>query len=288
MKMYLASDIHNEIAPLEIHNNDNADLLILAGDIIVASGLQPVDDPSIPAIKTKSKAYHKFFQDCCSKFKRVIYVLGNHEHYNGDFASSYKTLKDRLSYLDNLYILDKEHVVIDDILFYGATIWTDMNKEDPLTMHGIVGMMNDYRVIQNSNRQASFKSFDDAGKPTFKTRTARLSPQDTVEDHKKALQGLSDLVKAHPDKKVVVVGHHSPSKLSTHPRYSEETIVNGAYSSDLSQFIFDHPQIKIWCHGHTHDAFDYTIGETRIVCNPRGYLNYEPEASFFQLQLLEI
>ena len=88
--------------------------------------------------------------------------------------------------------------------------------------------------------------------------------------------------------KFVVVGHHSPSKLSTKPQYEDDVIVNGAYSSDLSEFILDHPQIKVWTHGHTHHKFDYNIGSTRIVCNPRGYIDYEPDADFFELQYFEV
>lgn len=28
----------------------------------------------------------------------------------------------------------------------------------------------------------------------------------------------------------------------------------------------------MWIDGHVHEAFDYCIGETRIVSNPKGYL----------------
>ena len=57
--------------------------------------------------------------------------------------------------------------------------------------------------------------------------------------------------------------------------------MNGAYSSDLSEFILDHPEIKVWTHGHTHDNFDYIVGECRIICNPRGYKGYEQQAENF-------
>ena len=67
-----------------------------------------------------------------------------------------------------------------------------------------------------------------------------------------------------------------------------EEIMNGGYSSDLSEFILDHPQIKLWTHGHTHEDFDYLIGSTRIVCNPRGYINYEASADKFTLKTVEI
>ena len=53
-------------------------------------------------------------------------------------------------------------------------------------------------------------------------------------------------------------------------------------------FRSNHPQIKLWTHGHTHDVFDYVIGETRIVCNPRGYYGYEQRASDFDFLLIEV
>jgi hypothetical protein len=64
--------------------------------------------------------------------------------------------------------------------------------------------------------------------------------------------------------------------------------MNGGYSSDLSQFILDNPQIKLWTHGHTHETFDYVIGETRIFCNPRGYIGYENRADEFKLKTVEL
>jgi hypothetical protein len=50
----------------------------------------------------------------------------------------------------------------------------------------------------------------------------------------------------------------------------------------------DHPQIKLWTHGHTHEDFDYMVGSTRIVCNPRGYDAYEERADRFKLKFVEV
>jgi hypothetical protein len=72
------------------------------------------------------------------------------------------------------------------------------------------------------------------------------------------------------------------------PDYHGDHLTNGAYSSDLSEFILDHPQIKLWTHGHTHDVFDYMIGDTRILCNPRGYILYENRADEFELLFTEV
>jgi hypothetical protein len=87
---------------------------------------------------------------------------------------------------------------------------------------------------------------------------------------------------------VVVVGHHAPSKASTHPRYKNEYHMNGAYSTNLDDFILDRRQIKLWTHGHTHEPFDYMIGTTRVVCNPRGYDGYEDMADKFNLKYVDV
>ena len=64
--------------------------------------------------------------------------------------------------------------------------------------------------------------------------------------------------------------------------------MNGGYCSDLSETILDNENIKYWVHGHVHDDFDYTIGETRVACNPRGYAKYEQRVHTFALKTLEV
>jgi len=91
-----------------------------------------------------------------------------------------------------------------------------------------------------------------------------------------------------PWKTVVVCTHHAPSKGSEHPKYKHDQLMNGAYNSKLDQFIMDRPGIKLWTHGHTHEDFDYMIKGCRVVCNPRGYINYEDRADRFELKVVEV
>jgi Icc-related predicted phosphoesterase len=215
--------------------------------------------------------------------------MGNHEHYHGDYATSADILRKFCAEWDNVHFLDKEQIKIDDVTFIGGTLWTDMNGEDALTMRHIAGMMNDFRIVKNSNREVTYKTFDEGSdNPTFRTRTASFSPADAVEDHKSMLAYIQTVIEGRFDEKFVVVGHHAPSKASTHPRYKHEEVMNGGYSTNLDDFIIDHPQIKLWTHGHTHEDFDYMVGSTRIVCNPRGYINYEDRADHFKLKTLEV
>jgi hypothetical protein len=210
--------------------------------------------------------------------------VGNHEYYNGDFATSFAHLKDVLGYLPNLHILEKESITIGDTTFLCGTLWTDMNREDPDTLYRIRSYMNDFRIIRDSRYPVNYK--DSEGKRH--TREGRFSPETSVEEHRAMLKFVKESVDADPTAKYVVVGHHSPSRASTHPQYADQTMVNGAYSSDLDQFILDRPQIKLWTHGHTHHEFDYMIGSCRVMCNPRGYDGYEEQAEQWRLKTVNI
>jgi hypothetical protein len=36
------------------------------------------------------------------------------------------------------------------------------------------------------------------------------------------------------------------------------------------------PAVQLWIHGHTHQSYNYIEQGTRVICNPRGYMPYEP------------
>jgi hypothetical protein len=146
--------------------------------------------------------------------------------------------------------------------------------------------------VDNSNRVVNYKTFNDpenSEKPTFRTRPARFFPEDAVADHKKMLDYIRIVYEGMPPwKQMVVVGHHTPSHVSCHPKYKDDQLMNGGYHSDLTEFILDRPGIKLWTHGHTHELFDYMISRTRVVCNPRGYDGYEAIADNFTLKVVEL
>lgn len=100
-----------------------------------------------------------------------------------------------------------------------------------------------------------------------------------LNEHNKTLEYFNKEITSG---KVVVVTHHAPSSLSIADEYKGDELMNGGYYSDLTKFIEDRPSIKVFIHGHTHTKFDYTIGNTRILCNPRGY---KGEKSFSEFKL---
>ena len=277
MKIALVSDVHLEFGDLDFENDSGADVLILGGDICVAADMAQRDPYNTLGEEYRSNRFHAFFQRCSERFPHVIFIVGNHEHYHGDFTKTVPHFKDVLGYLPNLHILEKETFVLDDVTFIGGTLWTDMNQRDTRTLHEISRMMNDFRCVTNSAKLADPRGWG-----------GRFTTTDAADDHDAMVAYIRLMIEGRWDQKFVVVGHHAPSRLSTHPRYAHEAIMNGGYSSELDDFILDHPQIKLWTHGHTHEDFDYQIGSTRILCNPRGYVNYEERADTWQLKTVEV
>jgi hypothetical protein len=235
--------------------------------------------------------------------------MGNHEHYSGDVAHTYNTLKYNLDY-GNLHILEKETWTHQGHTFICGTLWTDMNQLDSLTMSYCQGAMNDFREVLNSNRMVVRNvpiyernplwtddgknggqySKDESGamiRTGYKSKEepARWTPEDSAMDHARMLAYV-DHVTRDPGS-YIVVGHHCPSELSVAPQYKGD-LLNGAFRSKLDDFIEARPQIRYWFHGHTHHNFNYWIGETRVVCNPRGYTGHESIADWFKLQYIEV
>lgn len=281
MKIALGSDLHLEFGQIVLKNTENAEVLLLAGDILIANDMHEHPRPAVPytplevtRLGTRQANAHRFrtFLDQVSAdFPHVVVVGGNHEFYDGKWVASLIHLRSEYAHYPNVHFLERDTITIGDVVFVGGTLWTDMNKFDPLTLHAVTTMMTDYNLIRN----------DALG-------YTKLKPATTCERFKQTLGYFKLILDDHPDQKCVVVSHHSPSFLSCASWFKDNKIMNGAYHSSLEEFILDRPQIKLWVHGHTHEPFDYLIGPTRIVCNPRGYHNYEARAHNFELQFMDV
>ena len=280
MKVALCSDLHLEFQDINIQNTEGADVLILSGDILVAEDLHnhpevhPMDPVSIPNLGRRQAIalrFRDFIKRCSFQFPHVVVIAGNHEFYHGRWKGTIQHLRDEYSKFPNVYFLEQDFKVIDDVTFIGGTLWTDCNKADPLTLNALSDIMNDFRIIRNDEKAY-----------------IKLKPENTVIRHRQTVGYFKTILDDRKESKVVVVGHHAPTFNSVHEKYRNDQLMNGGYASDLSEFILDHPQIVLWTHGHMHDPVDYMVGTTRVVCNPRGYAGHDEQADVFQVKFLEI
>ena len=241
MRLHILSDLHLEFGPF-VAPNVSADVVVLAGDI--HTGIQGVTSIA------------RIFPD-----KPIIYVLGNHEFY-GETTSRLEEKVKKLAQNSNIHVLQNDSVEIGGVLFLGATLWTDyaLTHNAVRAEAAAASDMNDFRRIRVW--------------PTYR----KFRPADARRLHTKSLEWLKAQIKQAQGKKIVVVTHHAPSARSIDPSYCTDPL-NPAYASNLEDYLSD-SGIQLWVHGHIHRLSDYTVGKTRVIANPRGYVGSEVVAGF--------
>ena len=260
-KICLWSDLHLEFQDTyPVWKNPGADILILSGDIIVAehlyrnptAGLEPIIQNGWYA--KDAIRYRRFFDHVSNEFPIVLMVMGNHEGYGGRWERTESIIREEFARYDNMFLLEQDRMVINDVVYLGASLWTSLDKGDPVVVTSIKDMMNDYKQITQVTNGNYHK----------------LSPYTTMSKHNETVRWLKKELAAD-ERTTVVIGHHTPSYKSIHPRYINQTIMNHAFSSDLSELMLDNPHIKLWTGGHVHHSHRYYIGDTLITINPHGY-----------------
>ncbi|CAN7215852.1 metallophosphoesterase [Phyllobacterium sp. LjRoot231] len=244
MKLWIISDLHLEFdnVALPPHVPD-ADVCVAAGDV------------------------HRGFKKAIGWLGThiaprmpVVYVGGNHEFYRGSIVDGLEEAKELASQYPGVHFLENNLVEIDGVRFVGATLWTDFRIQghQELAMLYARNHMKDYRAI--FWRKKPF---------------IRLTPSDTVRVHSQSKSFLSAALATTFDGKTVVVTHHLPHMLSVPQRFQSD-LLSAAFASDLSELI-EESGPELWVHGHTHNSCDYRVGDTRIICNPKGYPDENPE-----------
>jgi Icc-related predicted phosphoesterase len=97
-----------------------------------------------------------------------------------------------------------------------------------------------------------------------------FATSDSLALHEHARAWLESELAKPFDGKTIVVTHHAPLKQSLAEKYAEDWVSAG-FVNDLPSLV--RAPVALWIHGHTHTAFDYMAEGTRVVCNPRGYID---------------
>lgn len=241
MKIRVLSDLHLEHhAPPSIPQAD-ADLVILAGDI--ANGRDGID-----------WAARTF--DC-----PVIYVAGNHEYYDSTFEAASAKMAEAAAEHAGVHLLDSAVATFAlpgqrPVRVLGTTWWADYtlfgrDRRDE-AMAACANVMLDHRLIQVQR--------DDG--------VRRFAPADALALHETASAWLAGELARPFDGHTVVVTHHAPDLGSLDPRYAHD-LASAGFVSRRPDLV---ARADLWIHGHTHTSFDYRVDDTRVLCNPRGYV----------------
>lgn len=261
LKVLILSDLHTEFTGYRCRYlnwcsyGDKIDAIVLAGDISCGMGA------SNWLYEINRKRVKKGF-----RVVPIIMIFGNHEGYSKTWTLEWSRLKwQKLSEekkIPGLVFLDNSSIVIQDVLFVGTTLWTDLKEAvETNRLNSITVKMNDFKWINNWSCERQIQEHE-------------LSKEFIEKCLKTKQSGVS---------KVCMITHHLPTMSSI----NSKSFIDCAYASELSEFKDKLDQdIDVWIHGHTHVSLDYEWTfknkTTRVVCNPRGYSqNGQPENVYF-------
>lgn len=249
MKLRIVSDVHTEFFKdqpfhkfksildniLPPMEDEKDQTLIVAGDLGSARGIH--------AIKLALEHWG-------DRFREILYTPGNHEYYGGQMPNTDEDIREAIQNIENVYFGNDAMFIAGGKTVHLNTLWTDFDGGKEISMVLAELGMNDYRVCRGPHGRT-------------------LKPSDTLSHHKLAVAVLQKTIRPGD----IVVTHHLPSFRSVDPEYTTSDL-NGAYASDLEWLMLE-KEPALWIHGHTHVPCDYTVGKTRVVCNPRGYAGQE-------------
>jgi UDP-2,3-diacylglucosamine pyrophosphatase LpxH len=202
----------------------------------------------------------------------VVFVPGNHEFYGGHLPHAL-TLGKAAAAEANIHLLDDDAVLIGDVRFTGATLWTDY------ALHGEafrVGSMIIARSGLNDHRRIAWS----------KQPWMRFRPEEAATLHHQSRLAIEGQLVQHRLGPTIAVTHHAPHPLSL-PDKVKSSLLSAAYASDLTDLI-TRCGPDLWVHGHTHHAVDYAVGTTRIISNPRGYTHKRHATGFEPTRVVEV
>ena len=234
MRLCVLSDLHCEFRPVTVPPGD-ADVVVLAGDI--HQGVEGV------------AWIREQFPE-----QPIVYVAGNHEFYH-------QTVPDALDDLraacrgTNIHFLENEAIELGGFRFLGCTLWTDFcllgagRQVDAWAQ--AAALLSDFRQIQVAPEGRLLRS------------------KETVLWHEASRRWLEQELALGDSRTTIIVTHHAPSNRSI-PERVRGQMLTAAFASNLEAMI-ERSGVPLWIHGHTHHSTHYTIGQTHILANQRGY-----------------
>lgn len=271
MRCHYVSDLHLETQdfPWKLPRGD---VLILAGDLCHAARLDPART-DMYSINQRERVF-RFAEQASAHFRHVLFVVGNHDHYDGLFDDTVTQLR---RWLPGFTVLDNESAEIGGVRFFGSTLWSDFDGRSRVAMDRARKGMGEFFFVRVRERQ-----------PDASLTVRKFRPEDAVAAFDTARAALRQAVADASGRPLVVITHHAPSLQGLNPLHQGNGL-DCAYASDLDHEIRALGAIRYWVHGHTHIRRTYRIGDTDVLSNCRGFDGKDHSArSFVPTSFFEI
>jgi len=92
--------------------------------------------------------YKNFIKDVSKKFELVLIIAGNHEYYNGQIEEIDQHINQIAGEFSNVRYLQRTRFVYQDLVFLGATLWTEIPSTPESVYNQYWRTVNDYRKIK--------------------------------------------------------------------------------------------------------------------------------------------
>lgn len=232
-KVQVVSDLHLEFCKTQKEAYGVLGDLTSKGtsDILIVAGDLVVSGK--PEERSKAGDLLKFL---CSSFPYVIFVPGNHDFYGDSIERANERFESLGSEISNLHVLQNKTAVLYGNSFHGTTMWF----KDSVYNSVYSGLLSDFTAIENFR-------------------------QHVYEECARAERFLQDSVDAGS----IVITHHLPHNACISRNFMSSNL-NRFFVCNMENLICTQKP-ALWIHGHTHEAVDTVLCETRVLCNPRGY-----------------
>lgn len=235
MKIRILSDLHCTFQDFsEEFKEKKADLTVIAGDVRNFTGTFYFLDSLI-------QTYPK---------EKFVFVPGNHDFY-GPGPSSFEKMLESYEALckgTNVEFLYNKVYEVRGLQFFGGTMWSDFSS-----LYGL----ETRRILKD---WYAFGINDVSCIPGW-------SSEVMLEENEKFMKSLREFLDVETTKKKIVVSHFAPNTGSIAEKFKSEVPWNSYWVNDVPEAW----EPNLWIHGHCHTSFDYPLGLSRIICNPRGY-----------------
>ena len=243
MKLQIASDLHLEYHPGNLPP-PHMFTPVPDRDLLILAGDVGIHRLARPFIKRELQ------------HSPVVYVPGNHEYHTS--LERHYVDADWFAFsglYPHFHYLVAQAATINGLRLWGAPWYSNFWSID-----SIIKINHLCKGIQD------FKPRHNAAQWTPAAHRAEHLAQTKELEH---YAGTLDLV----------VTHWPPTPGAIHPVYKHD-LHNPYFYNDHAALV-RRINAPLWISGHTHESFDYRVGNTRIVGNPAGYPGEEHASTTF-------